>query len=478
MTAAAASLLDKARLPQLRGGWAFAYRLLWAGLAITAIGLLVASLVSSAAHPAILALRAIKSAVLVGVSAILLRRRGKDPVAALLALAFLTWTVTSSFDFATGSLLPMLLDRVRFLLFSLALLLFPDGRWAPRWTRGVAGASAAVFLLGVAECLQAAPTHLFLPLAIVCVLLAVGALFLRFRTAQSAEIAQQLKWVALGLVAGIGLILCARAGAASTIAILALRPAPILWEAIFQLGIVVVALGFLVSLLRYRLFDAETAITRSASYAMLTVALVATFAGTEAAIEWFGQQYLGMSIGNLAAAIAAAVAAATLGPLHHRITDWAEERFQHDLVTLKNELPELLADLSTWASLDELGRAALARINRAVHATQAAIIIDGNVAAAEGITGEPLAADLFPTRLALQLPARMAGEVLIGARPDGTPQARDELEAIRAIGPALSRAVCAAVYRDRQRAREHRFRQSVSRKLAVLSQKVSRHANG
>ena len=31
----------------------------------------------------------------------------------------------------------------------------------------------------------------------------------------------------------------------------------LLWETSFQLGIIIIALGFLVSLLRYRLFDAE-----------------------------------------------------------------------------------------------------------------------------------------------------------------------------------------------------------------------------
>jgi len=57
---------------------------------------------------------------------------------------------------------------------------------------------------------------------------------------------------------------------------------PILWEAMFQLGIIIVALGFLVSLLRFRLFDAETVISRSAAYAALTIALVATFGANTA----------------------------------------------------------------------------------------------------------------------------------------------------------------------------------------------------
>ncbi|MFL6829910.1 MAG: hypothetical protein ACJ8D5_04720, partial [Sphingomicrobium sp.] len=66
-------------------------------------------------------LRLVKSAVLVCVAAILLYRRQRDPVAALLALAFLAWTITSSFDFGTSAEFAQLLDRIRFVLFTLAL---------------------------------------------------------------------------------------------------------------------------------------------------------------------------------------------------------------------------------------------------------------------------------------------------------------------------------------------------------------------
>jgi len=139
--------------------------------------LLGVSLIQPITHPAILVLRLLKGAVVITVCGILLRRRRGDPVAAMLSLAFLTWTITSSFDFASTNLLPMLLDRVRFLLFALALLQFPDGNWHPNWTRSVAGLSACVCLLGIAEGVHVVPTNLFLPLAILCVAAAVAALW-------------------------------------------------------------------------------------------------------------------------------------------------------------------------------------------------------------------------------------------------------------------------------------------------------------
>jgi len=485
MNPAAAPALPQTHLSQLSARWVSAYRVVWCLLAFAALGLLAATLIHPAAHPAILALRMFKAAVLVSVSAILLRRRGSDPVAALLSLAFLAWTITSSFDFLTTDLLPMLLDHVRFVLFAMALLLFPDGSWRPRWTRRVAIASGGVFLIGLAEGIGALQSRLFLPLAIACVAAAVTSLFARFRTAESEAVRQQLKWVALGLVAGIGLILCARAGAALNAASPMLQPMPVLWEAMFQLGIVIVALGFLVSLLRFRLFDAETAISRSAAFAALGIAVVAVFAGTEATIENLGQAYLGMGIGNISAAMAAAVAAVFLNPLHERISAWAERRFQRDLVQLKRELPELLEDLADSSSTRELGAAALPCICRAIHATRAALLVHGEVAVAEGVDlkavrgqrtdpdrGDP-GLDLFPVRLPMRLQSARATQwLLLGPRPDGTLYGREDLDAVRQILPALRRALVMTAANEARLKDDHRARNRIARQLAHFEDRI------
>lgn len=69
----------------------------------------------------------------------------------------------------------------------------------------------------------------------------------------------------------------------------------------------------------------RTFISRSAAYAALTIALVATFGGTEAFIQNIGQDYLGMNVGGVSGGMAAAVAAVMLNPLHERVTSWAEK---------------------------------------------------------------------------------------------------------------------------------------------------------
>ncbi|MFL6753786.1 MAG: hypothetical protein ACJ8FI_02805 [Sphingomicrobium sp.] len=456
----------QASLPQLSGRLLGSYRIVWSALALAAVVASGIAALQFASSPAVVGLRLVKSAVLVCVAAILLYRRQRDPVAALLALAFLAWTITSSFDFGTSAEFAQLLDRIRFVLFTLALLLFPDARWQPGWTRSVAAASAGAFLIGVGEALHLLPTHLFLPIAIACVLAAIGSLVVRFCATENYALKQQLKWVALGLVAGVGLILCARAGSAAPAVRLAAMP--ILWEALFQLGIIIVALGFLVSLLRYRLFDAETVISRSAVYAALTIALVATFGGTEAAIQNLGQAYLGMNIGSVSGAMAAAVAAVLLNPLHGQITEWAERRFQPDLVLLKREVPDIIARLAPKGSARQLASAVLPRINAAIHATHSALLLGGRIAAATGLTmreaqhwaranlaNEPVLANrktsdpLFPLRLRLgTFGSDTADWLLLGPRPDGTLYGREDLDAVQSTFPAFEQALNGARARE------------------------------
>ena len=481
-----------ASLPPLGGRLLLAHRLAWwlsLALALTAVAL---SWIDPAASVAIFGLRLVKSLALIAVSAILYRRRPNDPVAAMLSLAFLLWTVSSSVDFIGNSMLAALVDRLRFLFFAFALLLFPDGQWRPGWTRPAGCAIAATFLLGLGEAAGLLPTQLFLPIAIGCVLAALVAMIVRYHSLDPGTQRLQLKWVLLGLVGGIGLILSARAGGAMMRGT-APMGSTFLIEALFQLGIVVVALGFLTSLLRFRLYDAEAAISRSAVYAALTLALVGTFAASEALIELLGQRYFGMAIGNVSGAIAAAIAAMMLTPLHHRISSWAEQHFQHDLTKLKSELPDLLAVLSASASVKRLAAAVLPRIEDAVHSTRMCLVIDGRLVTAQGIPipsarrllrgwvpPEDVAifdrdsSETFPLRLALRCPlGSVRGWLFLGPRPDGSFYGRDDLEALASVVPAMQRGLFLAVEREGMHRARSRIDRAIRMSLDALKARVA-----
>ena len=123
------------------------------------------------------------------------------------------------------------------------------------------------------------------------------------------------------------------------------------------LGLVLVALGttfmvtgLIVSLMRYRLYDADAVIGRSAAYGVLTLAFVALFAGGEKVIEVVGERYFGEGLGVSAAGLAAGVAAALIVPMHHRVGRWAEHRFQRALIRLREGVPLLVGDMRETAS--------------------------------------------------------------------------------------------------------------------------------
>lgn len=486
-------------LPPLGGRLFAAYRFAWWALFALAIVTAGYALFEPSTHPLILGLRLSKSIVLITVSAILFRRRRTDSVAAMLGLSFLLWTSSSSVDFVgTGLAWPILLDRCRFLLFAFALLLFPDGQWTPRWTRAVAVAILLVFLIGILEALELLPTRSFLPLAIGCVILTLTALLTRYNSLASVMAKQQLKWVALGLVAGIALILSARAGAAIAAGTAMPMAGTIVREGLFQLGIVIIALGFLTSLLRYRLYDAETAISRSAAYAALTLALVAIFAASESVIQTIGQRYFGPDIGDLSGGIAAAIAAVLLTPLHGRISGWAETHFQRDLIGLKSELPDLLAALSGGSSVARIASLVLPRIEEAIHSARIALLVDGKLVAVHGISKAaascwlrgwkpPASVDLFeladdqdfPVCMVLQCPlGKVRGWLLIGPRPDGSIYGKDDIDALAAIAPPLRHTILSARTREREhQAAKARFDRLVVRIVeleAILKSKQPR----
>jgi hypothetical protein len=201
-------------------------------------------------------------------------------------------------------------------------------------------------------------------------------------------------------------------------------------------------------------------------------------------IENLGQLYLGMGIGSISGAMAAAVAALLFNPLHSRISDWAERRFQHDLVLLKRELPELLERESGRSSARQLAALVLPQITEALHSTRAALLLDGAIAAARDVEAAaarrwaraflarkpvPAQADqadtLFPVRLRLGGCSGVAGWLLLGPRPDGSLYGRDERRALQSLLPALAHAFAEtrnrALLSSRQRSQLQRTRKEL-----------------
>ena len=261
-----------------------------------------------------------------------------------------------------------------------------------------------------------------------------------------------------------------------------------------NLGTLLLVAFMTISLMRYRLYDADAAISRSVALGALTLSLLAVFAASEKLIELFGEEYFGKSMGTLAGGLAAAMAAVLLTPLHHRITHWAEHRFQGALVHLRHKLPLLVADMRENASPEAIADAVLARIKTGVRASHGAIVgSDGPIgvreigddavttwvagwdAPAENGHGSDLdrADPLFPVRVPLHVDG-LTGRfwLLLGPRPDGSFYGKEERDTLAEIADPIARALAVATQRKEREFEIERAMGKMADSIAALQSRL------
>jgi hypothetical protein len=425
------------------------------------------------------ALQCASSLLLLAVATLLFTRRPRDPVAAMLSLG----TVLNLMNLESlnhALLIPGLaLLSISLGLIILGVLFFPNGQLTPRWwPAGAVAAGAAVVALFTGN--WVIPLRTATPFfGLTAFGLAAAAVVTRFRAAPAGQTRQQIKFAMLGFIGFIFLFLAAMAFNQGVVGVAdeGLRAWLIVFRSLARfLANMAFAAGLLISLLRYRLYDAETAIGRSAAYGVLTLGFVALFAGTEKLAEIIGERYFEHSIGIAAGAIGAAIAAACVVPLHNRVHRWAERRFQKPLIRLREGLPDCVADLRDTASVEQIAQAVMKRVEAGVRSTRGAVLLrDGGALALAGernaepavvrhwqahwsnATGEhTLDCDrhdpLFPLRVRLCIETaddpETIGWLLLGPRPDGSFFGKDEREALAHVAGPVARAIHIAQVRQ------------------------------
>lgn len=429
-------------------------------------------------------------------SLLLALRRPRDPEAMLFAFALLLFNFNRAAAFwlvvlagVPGELLETVTNFGGVLMLA-AMAGFPDGRFRSIVARCVFALAA---LLGLLILL---PTDYGLagPLFLLCNLGVLVSLWLRYRRETAGVERQQIKWAVLGFASALALLLPVQIS--GLLELLEGDGAlPYLVNTVLvPLALMLVPAGLLVSLLRYRLYDADQVISRSAGYAVLTLLLGATFAGTAKGMEYFFETSFGRDAGALPGAIGAGLAVVLITPLNNRIQNWAERRFQKGLLRLRRDLPECVADLRETSSLRPLLDEVLERISNGVRSTRSAVLIGEEPAAvlqgspeevsawrrnasrneyAEPLDCEPLD-PIFPMRVPLRVRhggGEPIGWVLLGPRPDGSFYGKDEREALAEIADPVARAVQIV------KVREERQKQQDGR-LAALEAAVAKLANG
>lgn len=401
---------------------------------------------------------------------ILHRRNARDAVSSILSLAVLM-TIgaeqpSSTFLANTGvprGLNVALYDLGNILLLT-GILLFPHGKLSWRLVALICALPVLMFLQGTIY--QA----VFISFMVVAVLMLLRTM----RATPSSDLRQQIRWALFGFT-GYALFRALSIGSDflkwSTDSFGNQLLVEMLAGVALALAVLVLQLGLLIALLRYRLYDAEAIISKTASIAIVTVLLGAGFAGVMEGIITQMQNIYPDSQ-TPAAMIGAMVAVMMIEPLHRKVNAWAEKRFHKNLLELKHGLPEAMRDLRDVTSFEDFIDEVLGRIGEGVLAHRVAFVLGHDVKQQVGVTrGEVLrwlAAfqppedhekiecqsddPLFPLRVRVEDGSgALVGWLLIGPRPDGSIAGKDEREALENIVVPLARSLRIVLSREREK---------------------------
>jgi len=405
-------------------------------------------------------------------SLLLALRRPADPVAMLFAFAFsgMAATIDPPLQMWMGLQLSAVNDVIAggwYYLLLIGFATFPDGIFVPRFYRWLllAGIPFAVFLSlpNVDENLQVF-SGLFVLLAML-----IGQA-IRFKRVGNGIERQQIKWAGFGFVTGLVLLL----GAFTVVLFIPDNPAEqnpwvnLAALLLFSLGMAAIPLGLLIALTRYRLWEADTVITRSAAYAVVTIIVGVVWAASTDLAKLIIEQVVGRESQAGATAVSAMIAAGVFSPTQSIVLGWTRKRFGGPIDRVRGAA-ERLKNWGLSETPEEVATRALAIIDEAIHPTASAIVMD--TATGRDLLAsrdaESAADPKLIEHLVLADEESSVGTLLIGRRSDGNRYNRQELEAVRELIPNLADAL--RVARSRH-SRESVLQQRIEEMAARLAQ--------
>ncbi|HEX6484178.1 MAG TPA: hypothetical protein VF043_35485 [Ktedonobacteraceae bacterium] len=300
-------------------------------------------------------------------------RRSDDWLALLAAFTlviFNTEVITSSLVISHPALtLPItLMDFLGQLSLVLLFLLFPNGRFVPRWMGLVA-------LLGVLQAVtEVAPATS--PLSSNNVPAWVNGLFAliiygsvifsqiyRYRRVSTPAQRQQTKWVVFGMIVIVaGFIVLAPLFSALGINQAVMPYADFLGFA-YPLLLLLLPICTCIAILRYRLYDIDTLINRALVYSLLTGMLVVLYAGLTIGLESLVGLLTRQPSQPVIIVISTLAIAALFQPLRHRIQNVIDRRFYRRKYNAQKILQAFSATLRSEIDLNQLSGELLTVVN-------------------------------------------------------------------------------------------------------------------
>jgi hypothetical protein len=405
-------------------------------------------------------------------SLFLARRRPNDPVALLLAFAFAGMAAT--IDPAMAMWIAMgwppaydIISSAWFYLLLIGLAVFPDGIFVPKSYRWLVlgGIPLAVFVS-----LPNIDPNLSVFVGVGSLLAILIGQAVRYRRLRVGIERQQIKWAVFGFAVGLLLVL------AAFVVLLFVPEDPSAqnpWVSLaaillFSIGMATIPLGLLIALTRFRLWEADTIISRSAAYAVVTMLVGIVWAASADLAKLIISTIMGQQHEAGATAIGAIVAVGVFGPTQNAVLGWTRQRFASPADRL-GELPDQLKEWSMTDTPNELGGKILEAIGAALHTSSAALYCnaDGEFEELARQTAEPKTGAGPTQTLQLESESGPAGKLVLGPRTDGNRYSRKELEALHRLSKPIANALRVSGSRH---GREVRMQQMIDQMQARLAQ--------
>jgi hypothetical protein len=394
----------------LRGAWLAGARIAWVMVVVSTLVLAVAGYLVGFQRPELISPPSIRTAldqagishdvaILIGLvlpwvaftttGLFIFWRKSDDGAAMLFALLLVVWGGTTiraleALERAhSGLWLPVrLLSLTAVFLLLIVLLVFPDGRFVPAWTRLLAGAAVPLLVLfaDVSKTMNALPDlpegisrgRFALQVLVASIFVATGlwAQVYRYRHVSGPVQRQQTHWVvfSLGLllvVLFVGLIIPSLLvdTANSWFAWTLLATAPLF---------IAFPVSVATAILRYRLYDIDRIISRTMVYGALTVLLAGVYAG---AVLVLGQLFGGIGGEPPSWAIAGVTlaVAALFQPARRRIQSTVDRRFNRHRYDAAKTIEGFSVRLRDHVDLDTLTAELLAVVDQTVESTKATL---------------------------------------------------------------------------------------------------------
>ena len=251
---------------------------------------------------------------------------------------------------------PLAVDLVQPLLLTTPtvalIILFPDGRLVPHWTRWLILLSVPLLI-----------SILNLPLlywGVYMFVLVSGAIYAqvyRYRYVYTPSERQQTKWVSFGLILWWLLILILYIPYSIESSLPPDSPLPwwTLYSSVYWLTLAIVPLSLSIAVLRYRLYDIDIIINRTIVYGSLTLMLALVYFGGVASLQYIFRALTGhKDFPQLTIVVSTLAIAALFDPLRRRIQSSVDRRFYRRKYDARKTLDDFSARLREETNLDNL----------------------------------------------------------------------------------------------------------------------------